>query len=94
MNDLEKLKHLIGHWIEHEREHARAYEEWARKIQHLDGGTEIAFALVEAAKKLYESVEYRHMNKVIKDIIMMNKTIIVTGEAGFIGRNILNCMEA
>jgi hypothetical protein len=57
MNDLEKLKHLIGHWIEHEREHAVSYEEWADKIQHLDGGEEIASALREAAKKLHESVE-------------------------------------
>jgi len=57
MNDLEKAKRLIGHWIEHEREHAIAYEKWADRIQHLDGGAETAFALREAAKKLYESVE-------------------------------------
>jgi hypothetical protein len=57
MNDLEKVKHLMGHWIEHEREHAIAYEEWAEKIQYLDGGAEIASALRGAAKKLYESVE-------------------------------------
>jgi len=57
MNDLEKLKHLIGHWVEHEREHAISYEEWAKKIQHLDGGAEIASVLREAAKKLCESVE-------------------------------------
>jgi hypothetical protein len=57
MNDLEKIKYLIGHWIEHEREHAAAYEKWAEKIEHLDGGMEVASALREAAKKLYESVE-------------------------------------
>lgn len=57
MNDLEKLRHLIRHWIEHEREHAIDYEEWAKKIQHLDGGVEIAPALRGAAKKLYESIE-------------------------------------
>lgn len=57
MNDLEKLRHLIGYWIEHSREHAIAYEEWAKKIQHGDVRVEIASALREAAKKLYGSVE-------------------------------------
>jgi hypothetical protein len=56
MNSLEKVKYLIGHWVEHEREHAIAYEKWADRIQHLDGGGKIAVALREAAKKLYESV--------------------------------------
>jgi hypothetical protein len=57
MNDLEKLKLLIRHWIEHEREHAILYEEWAENIQEFDGGAEIASVLRKAAKKLYESVE-------------------------------------
>jgi hypothetical protein len=57
MNDLAKVKHLMEHWIEHEREHAAAYEEWAEKIQHVENGEEIAAALREAAQKLYESVE-------------------------------------
>jgi N6-adenosine-specific RNA methylase IME4 len=57
MDDLEKLRRLIGHWIEHGREHAIVYKEWAEKIQHLDGGTEMASALRDAAKKLYELVE-------------------------------------
>ena len=57
MNELEKLKHLIGYWIEHEREHAMNYEEWAERIQHINGGAEIASALREASKKLYESIE-------------------------------------
>jgi hypothetical protein len=57
MDDLEKLNHLIGHWIEHGREHAIAYEEWAEKIQDIDGGAVITSALREAAKKLYESID-------------------------------------
>jgi hypothetical protein len=56
MNDVEKAKYLIGHWIEHGREHAAGYEEWAEKIQSLDGGAEMASALRAAAAKLYESV--------------------------------------
>ncbi len=56
MDDLEKLRYLIKHWIEHGRDHANDYEKWAKKIQHLDGGAEIASALRDAAKKLYESI--------------------------------------
>lgn len=58
MNDLEKVRHLVAHWIEHEQEHAADYEAWAGKIQHLEDGAEIAVALKEAAKKLRESVEF------------------------------------
>jgi hypothetical protein len=57
MTDLGKVKHLIQHWIEHEREHAADYEEWAEKIGHVENGKEVAAALREAAQKLYESVE-------------------------------------
>ena len=56
MNDLEKAKRLIGHWIGHGREHAAIYEEWAEKIQALDGGAAMASALRSAAAKVYESV--------------------------------------
>jgi hypothetical protein len=52
MNGLEKVKYLMGHWIEHGREHAIAYEKWADRIQHLDDRAEIALVLREAAKKV------------------------------------------
>ncbi|WP_038002659.1 hypothetical protein [Syntrophorhabdus aromaticivorans] len=58
MNDLEKARRLIGHWIGHGREHAALYEEWAEKIQALDGGAEMALALKSAAAKAYESVSF------------------------------------
>lgn len=29
MEDIEKLRHLIGHWFEHNAEHARTYLHWA-----------------------------------------------------------------
>ena len=31
MNDIEKLKHLLEHWSEHNAEHAETYLEWAKK---------------------------------------------------------------
>jgi len=56
MNDMEKAKRLIGYWIGHGREHAAIYEEWAEKMQALDGGAEMASALRSAAAKVHESV--------------------------------------
>lgn len=31
MNELEKLKHLLEHWIEHNDAHVKTYSEWAVK---------------------------------------------------------------
>ena len=32
MNEHEKLKHLLHHWMEHNQEHAEVYREWAEKL--------------------------------------------------------------
>ncbi len=32
MDDLEKLKRLLPHWMEHNDEHAKTYQEWAEKM--------------------------------------------------------------
>jgi hypothetical protein len=31
MDDLERLKVLLAHWLEHNKEHADLYREWAEK---------------------------------------------------------------
>lgn len=31
MTELEKLRHLLGHWIEHNDAHIETYREWASK---------------------------------------------------------------
>jgi hypothetical protein len=31
MNDIEKLRALLPHWLEHNQEHAREFEAWAAK---------------------------------------------------------------
>ena len=36
MTDLEKLKHLLGHWMEHNDAHVKTYSEWAEKAEALD----------------------------------------------------------
>lgn len=33
MTDLDKLRHLIKHWVEHNEAHANTYDEWARKTK-------------------------------------------------------------
>ncbi len=36
MTELEKLKHLIEHWIEHNEAHVNTYREWASKAEALE----------------------------------------------------------
>lgn len=35
MTELEKLRHLLGHWIEHNDAHIKTYREWASKAAAL-----------------------------------------------------------
>ncbi len=36
MTELEKLKHLLHHWTEHNDAHVKTYGEWAEKTEALD----------------------------------------------------------
>jgi hypothetical protein len=49
MDDLQKLKHLIGHWKEHNEEHAQTYLEWSKKAD-ASGKGELAAILRELAE--------------------------------------------
>ncbi|WP_456434146.1 hypothetical protein [Thermosulfuriphilus sp.] len=51
MDDRERLKVLIPHWIEHNEEHAREFEAWAEKA------AEAASDLKEAAKLIFAANE-------------------------------------
>lgn len=56
MNDIDKLKHLLHHWIEHNETHARTYSEWASKAASLEE-KELAGILAQIAdesKKIEE----------------------------------------
>jgi len=57
MDDSGKIKHLIGHWIEHEEQHIAEYEEWAKKIGVLEDGAQKTAAILQAAGKLHDAVE-------------------------------------
>ncbi len=48
MDDLQKLRHLIGHWKEHNEEHANTYLEWSEKMKAAGKG-ELAGVLKELA---------------------------------------------
>ena len=50
--DSEKLRHLLRHWIEHEREHVKKYHEWAQKLKNEN--PEVSELLNEAIKKFKE----------------------------------------
>ncbi|MBC8414533.1 MAG: hypothetical protein ISR96_05365 [Nitrospira sp.] len=36
MNDIEKLKHLLSHWKEHNDAHITTYSEWESKARKLN----------------------------------------------------------
>lgn len=47
--DLEKLRVLLPHWIEHNQEHAASFQRWAVRARKLDRQ--------EAARRIEEAVE-------------------------------------
>jgi rubrerythrin len=56
MTELEKLKRLFEHWIEHNEAHVKTYNEWAAKAESL-GEKNLAETLkqiTEESKKLEE----------------------------------------
>jgi len=56
MTELEKLKHLLKHWMEHNDAHVKTYTEWAEKANSLDRKdiSDILKQIVEDSNKLNE----------------------------------------
>jgi hypothetical protein len=54
MDDLDKLRVMLPHWIDHNRGHGREYAEWARHMGTC-GQEEIAELLSRAEKSLQEA---------------------------------------
>jgi hypothetical protein len=54
MTELEKLKHLIEHWIEHNNAHVKTYSEWALKAESLGkkGLSGVLMKIAEESRKL------------------------------------------
>lgn len=59
MTELEKLKYLLEHWIEHNEAHVKTYSEWASKTSKL-GEKELSKILKEIAE------ENRKLEKLFK----------------------------
>lgn len=54
MNDIEKLRIMLPHWIEHNKSHSDEFKKWAEKIKNA-GETELASLLVKAINGLTEA---------------------------------------
>lgn len=54
MTELEKLKHLLEHWIEHNEAHVKTYSEWVSKAESLGEKklSNILREVVDESKKL------------------------------------------
>jgi rubrerythrin len=50
MEDIEKLRHLIGHWFEHNAEHVKNYLHWA-DVADENGRAELAAVLRRMANE-------------------------------------------
>ena len=48
MDEIGKLHHLLGHWAEHNTEHAKTYLDWSQKADTL-GKKELASVLKKIA---------------------------------------------
>lgn len=63
MDEITKLHHLLGHWAEHNSEHAKTYRDWAKKAESL-GRKELAGILLNIAD---ETVAMdKHFNKAME----------------------------
>jgi hypothetical protein len=54
MTELEKLKHLLKHWMEHNDAHVKTYGEWAEKADALGRKdiSEVLNQIVQDSEKL------------------------------------------
>lgn len=54
MTEIERLRHLLEHWIEHNREHVMKYQEWADKVGAIGekGLSEILRAIATESERL------------------------------------------
>jgi hypothetical protein len=70
MNELEKLRVLIPHWIEHNEEHAEEFRRWAGQVEEVSQDFLVAVesmmrvnqALAKALKKLGEPTSIQHIH--------------------------------
>jgi len=64
MNDIEKLKHLLEHWIEHNEAHVKTYNEWAVRLDRIIPAEEGELSKAEKA----ETVKLNKLSDVLRQI--------------------------
>lgn len=62
MDELEKLKRLLHHWMEHNKEHAQLYRDWSEKVLSL-GNIELS----KITDRLYH--ETMSLNRLFEEAI-------------------------
>ncbi|MFQ6040878.1 MAG: hypothetical protein ACE5PV_08485 [Candidatus Poribacteria bacterium] len=55
--DMKKLEILLKHWVEHNEEHAKEFEEWAEKAKAL-GNIAVHDDILSAVEKMRKANEY------------------------------------
>jgi hypothetical protein len=75
MNEIDKLRVLIPHWIEHNREHAREFRSWAERagnasedvLNAADAMARVNESLVTALKKMGGPLPNNHFQGEVGD---------------------------
>ncbi len=57
MNDLDKLRVMLPHWIEHNHGHGHEFKKWAAQLEQV-GEAEVASHLENAVKALDAAQKY------------------------------------
>jgi nickel/cobalt exporter len=55
-DDKDRLRALLGYWIEHNREHGEEFREWAEKARAM-GEAEVAGEILEAVRAMDKAGE-------------------------------------
>lgn len=53
MDNVEKLRVILQHWIDHNKGHVEEFEKWRHTMEH-DGQKELADHITEAVKSMAE----------------------------------------
>ena len=51
INEKDKLKTLLGYWVEHNEEHSGEFKEWAEKAREM-GEVEVADEIMQAVENM------------------------------------------
>lgn len=54
LNDSDRIRKLLPHWMEHNAEHAQEFRDWAERVRAL-GDDDAAEAIVRAAEAMEQA---------------------------------------